>query len=294
MWEILGIEPTTDIKIIKSAYAKLAKQFNPEEHPEEFKRIFDAYKAASKFAKACKESGITISAETAVKEQAVQEPVVEKAEPAPEKIKDKFDFSSVSAEYGDESDGDISKLKKSMLMRFKKLTDSDVARRDAEVWSYYFSRDDFELFIYDAEFRKEASNCVFGRLFSPEAASVIASGFGRGSRAKPVNFHPVQEWKVEISEGMGKNAPKQSSLLPDYARSEFGPYAGAKEWLFLIIAVFGIVFLALAYSSRYDNREYYDSGEVYAETTAETFQMGDRYFYIDENGELREFEQRSD
>ena len=51
MWEILGIKPTTDIKEIKSAYAKLAKQFNPEEHPEEFKRIFDAYKAASNYAK---------------------------------------------------------------------------------------------------------------------------------------------------------------------------------------------------------------------------------------------------
>jgi len=42
MWNILGIEPTKDIKTIKAAYAKLAKQYNPEEHPEEFKRIFDA------------------------------------------------------------------------------------------------------------------------------------------------------------------------------------------------------------------------------------------------------------
>ena len=51
MWEILGISPTTDIKEIKSAYARLAKQYNPEEKPEEFKRIFDAYKAACEYAR---------------------------------------------------------------------------------------------------------------------------------------------------------------------------------------------------------------------------------------------------
>ena len=45
MWNILGIEPTKDIREIKRAYARLAKQYNPEEHPEEFKRIFDAYKS---------------------------------------------------------------------------------------------------------------------------------------------------------------------------------------------------------------------------------------------------------
>lgn len=51
IWNILKIKPTKDIKEIKKAYAKLAKQFNPEEHPEEFKKIYDAYKAACRYAK---------------------------------------------------------------------------------------------------------------------------------------------------------------------------------------------------------------------------------------------------
>lgn len=50
-WEILGIEPTSDIKKIKAAYAGLAKKYNPEEHPEEFKRVYSAYKAACAYAK---------------------------------------------------------------------------------------------------------------------------------------------------------------------------------------------------------------------------------------------------
>ena len=42
-WEILGIEPTSDKKTIKRAYAKLLKQYHPEENPEKFKQIQAAY-----------------------------------------------------------------------------------------------------------------------------------------------------------------------------------------------------------------------------------------------------------
>ena len=42
-WKILGIEPTKDKKEIKKAYARLLKQYHPEENPEEFKQIQAAY-----------------------------------------------------------------------------------------------------------------------------------------------------------------------------------------------------------------------------------------------------------
>ena len=42
-WEVLGIEPTSDKKTIKRAYAKLLKQYHPEENPEKFKQIQAAY-----------------------------------------------------------------------------------------------------------------------------------------------------------------------------------------------------------------------------------------------------------
>lgn len=42
-WEILGIEPTSDKKEIKKAYARLLKQYHPEENPEKFKKIQAAY-----------------------------------------------------------------------------------------------------------------------------------------------------------------------------------------------------------------------------------------------------------
>ena len=42
-WDVLGIEPTQDKKEIKKAYARLLKQYHPEENPEEFKQIQTAY-----------------------------------------------------------------------------------------------------------------------------------------------------------------------------------------------------------------------------------------------------------
>ena len=57
-WIILGISPTTDKKAIKSAYAKLAKKYNPEEYPEQFRRIHDAYRLAMSFADSRGDHGV--------------------------------------------------------------------------------------------------------------------------------------------------------------------------------------------------------------------------------------------
>lgn len=43
-WEILGIEPTNDIEIIKSAYARKSKIYHPETNPVEFQQLHMAYK----------------------------------------------------------------------------------------------------------------------------------------------------------------------------------------------------------------------------------------------------------
>ena len=45
-WEVLGVEPHSDKKIIKIAYAKLLKQHRPDEDPEGFQQLHKAYKNA--------------------------------------------------------------------------------------------------------------------------------------------------------------------------------------------------------------------------------------------------------
>lgn len=50
IWEILRLKETKDRAAIKRAYAALAKEYNPEEHPKEFLRIRDAYQKALRLA----------------------------------------------------------------------------------------------------------------------------------------------------------------------------------------------------------------------------------------------------
>lgn len=56
MWEWLEIEPTTDVQIIRKAYSQQAKKYHPEENPEEFKQVRDAYKKALSYAKSNEKS----------------------------------------------------------------------------------------------------------------------------------------------------------------------------------------------------------------------------------------------
>ena len=45
-FEVLGIERTDEVKKIKRAYAAKAKECHPEEYPEEFQILHDAYEEA--------------------------------------------------------------------------------------------------------------------------------------------------------------------------------------------------------------------------------------------------------
>lgn len=50
IWEILKIDATEDKREIKRAYARLSREIHPEERPEEFQRLYDAYQRALQYA----------------------------------------------------------------------------------------------------------------------------------------------------------------------------------------------------------------------------------------------------
>ena len=49
IWEILGIAPTDSKKEIRKAYAAKSREIHPEEKPEEFQQLKDAYEKALKW-----------------------------------------------------------------------------------------------------------------------------------------------------------------------------------------------------------------------------------------------------
>jgi DnaJ-class molecular chaperone with C-terminal Zn finger domain len=46
IWEVLGIAPTTKKREVKKAYAEAVKHCHPEEEPEAFQKLYEAYQAA--------------------------------------------------------------------------------------------------------------------------------------------------------------------------------------------------------------------------------------------------------
>lgn len=77
VWKILGIDQTTDSNQIKQAYAARAKECHPEEHPEEYQILRQAYKEALRYAKWQKEQeaeGLAAGPQTMTGEHPVEPP----------------------------------------------------------------------------------------------------------------------------------------------------------------------------------------------------------------------------
>ena len=54
IWETLGIEPTTDVKLIRRRYAELVRLYHPEDQPEVYQEIVEAYQEALTYARSRK------------------------------------------------------------------------------------------------------------------------------------------------------------------------------------------------------------------------------------------------
>ena len=286
IWDILGIAPTKDIRTIKLAYAKLAKQFHPEEHPEEFKKIHDAYKAACAFAKSSVKTAPEVSS-------------------LPEKegqTKSEFDFSQLSCfKYA----AVPVYTAENILMIMKDWLADPVFKNNHHLWRSFLSNPDVEEIILDVKFRKKAQAVFKKATFSPEAASAIASGFSKGSKAVhydkddkipdssssyniavPLNDNrALQQWKVLISDGTGKPV-KSKPLIPDYARSDIGFNFKVRDLIICILFIALLIIGAAIDTNR--DKEYYPYDESETKVT-EIFKIGDREFYIDENGKLQEY-----
>lgn len=117
IWKILGIEPTKDVIAIKRAYTALAHKINPEDEPDKFRELHDAYKAALNYAKGG--AGIFIThipgqpgtgAPVETKKtpefefSAVSETASEKTVEPEETPEDKFDFSTLDTDEIDNSE----------------------------------------------------------------------------------------------------------------------------------------------------------------------------------------------
>lgn len=148
IWEILGIPPTADIVAIKKAYADRAREWHPEEHPEEFKRLRNAYQTAVKWAKSGggENAGASVEPPPAKRaEPQQQKPQPDKSETPreEEEPQPQFSYDDVSSFYQKE-------LEERFFEEFYLIAWNPYLQNRKAVWHYFFFRPDYEdLYVHE-------------------------------------------------------------------------------------------------------------------------------------------------
>ena len=133
-WEMLEIEPTTDVSAIKGAYAALAKKYHPEQHPEEFLKLRNAYEAAMDYASS---GTILFSMENAIS------PMADEIETG-EQNNERNESRATQTEYWDLSNFNETSASDctEAISQFLDLYQSG-KRNDAKQWYLYFTSASF-------------------------------------------------------------------------------------------------------------------------------------------------------
>lgn len=160
IWEILGIQATSDVDTIKRAYAEKAKECHSEENPEGYQILRKAYKAAIKSAKV---SGKKEQEQAAEKEE-------EKTE---EKAENLFGESSQGEVLCQDEGLDFKEVEKSLLreaydqflQEFRYISFNPCLRNNFFCWRHFFSKEEYQSLFLNEDFRQEFVHTVSEGLF---------------------------------------------------------------------------------------------------------------------------------
>ena len=131
-WEILGISYDSDLKTIKKAYAKLLKTYNPEEDPEGYQRLREAYDKAIKDVKNNnKQQNLHINlVENVNDELDVNEQIIKKQ------------YENVNNYYeGQNNNNHINQKIEEFLDRLNEIYNDNSLKKNTEVWEELLNMD---------------------------------------------------------------------------------------------------------------------------------------------------------
>lgn len=192
-YDILGIGRDADKKTIKKAYAELVKQYHPEEHPEEWKRIHDAYEQAMEQVSAKKQKvSVPVPQESSVQEENLTN-TVKTLEPkeAPNtptetpEVQAQPQMQSLSAEQQDKLEdifGDVEKVVHEQLEEQQKSDQKKIDRelqtirqltkkkrlRFPDEWMNFFSRRNLLPIISQRDFLMGMGDCLTSKMIDDE------------------------------------------------------------------------------------------------------------------------------
>lgn len=192
-YDILGIGRDADKKTIKKAYAELVKQYHPEEHPEEWKRIHDAYEQAMEQVSAKKQKVSVLVPQEAAEQEKDLTNTVKVLEPkeAPNtptetpEVQAQPQMQSLSAEQQDKLEdifGDVEKVVHEQLEEQQKSDQKKIDRelqtirqltkkkrlRFPDEWMDFFSRRNLLPIISQRDFLMGMGDCLTSKMIDDE------------------------------------------------------------------------------------------------------------------------------
>ena len=157
IYDILGVDRNADKRTIKQAYANLVKQYHPEEQPEEWKRIHDAYEQAMKNASEQKQKvSVPIPSESQEQELGTTDLVnnqqpkeapntpVDNSESTPEKPTEIHNLSETDSE---DFFGEIEKIAEMQQKEEEKALESALSEIGQLAWNNKFKKTDWKEFF---------------------------------------------------------------------------------------------------------------------------------------------------
>lgn len=155
IWETLGIAPTSDKRAIRAAYSALAKQCHPEEDPQGFKLLHEAYQEVMAYTgKAEKTANMENTADFSEEKNFPKEKnfFKEKKEEingedrivAKKEIQEKEQSPSLLDRLARAKEEEIAEsMRSGALMKFSAILNDPKKFRKAEAWKAFFLSEDF-------------------------------------------------------------------------------------------------------------------------------------------------------
>lgn len=176
-WDLLGLEPTRDTGAIRRAYAAAAARYNPEEHPEEFLAVRQAYEQAMAYARGQEQP------DAPAEGPAPQPRPVESAGP----VAQEAETGGFTLWEEAQGEGDFSCP---ALERFEELYRSK-QRRDRKQWDLWFTSPEFLAVFHDPRFTHALWQAVdqAGEDFPPPKEFQLALAVAYRYRAEVYQDH---------------------------------------------------------------------------------------------------------
>ena len=157
-WNILGIEHTDDKKKIKRAYARLAKQYHPEEQSKQFVELSNAYKEALQYTQ--RQQSIEEKAQIVKKYETWEDRIVFNKQGYQKSIEKKkpaqVTIGNIDVEYEhDNISEDI--MKEYLIKKINKMLNHDVTK---QTLCNIFSHKKIIKFFEDEKFKKQVIKIV--------------------------------------------------------------------------------------------------------------------------------------